>query len=121
MRKQGAEQFVVISSMGADPKANVFYSRVKGEMEQTLKQLDYLCIRIIRPSLLLGPREEFRLGERVGAWLTPVLKPLMVGSLRKYSPVEAKSVAEFMVKVAQEQPMSGVYVYESDMINDTAN
>jgi len=116
MRKQGAEQFIVISSMGADPNSKVFYSRVKGEMEQALQQLDFPCLRIIRPSLLLGQREEFRLGEKIGILLAPVLKPLMMGSLKKYRPVQAKSVAEFMVKVAHEEPVSGVHVYESDLI-----
>jgi len=117
MRKQGSEQFLVISSMGADPNSKVFYSRIKGEMEQALRQLDYPCLRIIRPSLLLGPREEFRFAEKIGAWLTPVMKPLMFGSLKKYSPVQAESVARFMVKVAHEEPVPGVHVYESDMID----
>ena len=39
-----------------------------------------------------------------------------VGSLKKYRPLEAESVAEFMVKVAMEQPRSGIHVYESDTI-----
>lgn len=116
IRKQGAEQFIVISSMGADKKSKVFYNRVKGEMEEALKQLDYPCLRIIRPSLLLGAREEFRLGERIGVILAPVLKPFMVGSLKKYRPVQAKSVAEFMIKVAEEEPITGAHVYESDRI-----
>lgn len=116
MRKQGAEQFLVISSMGADPNSKVFYNRVKGEMEQAIQQLEYPYIRIIRPSLLLGPREEFRLGEKIGVMLTPVLKPFLKGSLKKYRPVQAESVALFMVKVAHEEPMSGVHVYESDLI-----
>jgi uncharacterized protein YbjT (DUF2867 family) len=116
MRKQGVEQFIVVSSMGADPNSKVFYSRVKGEMEQALQQLDYPCLRIIRPSLLLGQRDEFRLGEKIGTWLTPVLKPLMMGSLRKYRPVQAESVALFMVKMALEEPLAGVHVYESSLI-----
>ena len=116
MRRKGAEQFLVISSMGADPNSTVFYSRIKGEMEKSLQQLDYPFLRIIRPSLLLGDREEFRLGDRIGLLLTPILKPLMIGSLKKYRPVEAESVAKFMVKVAQEEPISGVHIYESDMI-----
>ena len=116
MRRQGAEQFLVISSMGADPNSKVFYNRIKGEMEEALQQMNYPCLRIIRPSLLLGEREEFRLGERIGVLLSPVLKPLMMGSLRKYRPIQAESVARFMVKVAYEEPISGVHVYESDKI-----
>ena len=117
MRKQGAEQFLVISSMGANKDSKVFYSRVKGEMESALEDLDYPCLRIIRPSLLLGPRKEFRLGEKIGVLLAPVLKPLMLGPLTKYRPIQAESVAQFMVKVAHKEPASGVDVYESDMID----
>jgi uncharacterized protein YbjT (DUF2867 family) len=116
MRKQGAEQFLVISSMGANKDSKVFYNRTKGEMEEALKEIDFPCLRIIRPSLLLGKREEFRLGEKIGAILTPVLKPFLLGSLKKYAPVEAECVARFMVKVAHKEPASGVHVYESDMI-----
>jgi uncharacterized protein YbjT (DUF2867 family) len=116
MRKQGAEQFVVISAMGADKNSKVFYNRVKGEMEQALEELDYPCLRIIRPSLLLGQRQELRMGERIGVLLTPVLKPFMMGSLKKYRPVQAESVAEFMAKMAHEEAVAGVYVYESDLI-----
>jgi uncharacterized protein YbjT (DUF2867 family) len=116
MRQQGTEQFLVISAMGADPDSKIFYNRVKGDMENALRELDYPCLRIIRPSLLLGKRQEFRLGERIGVLLSPVLKPFMIGSLKKYAPVEAKSVAEFMVKIAGDEPISGIHIYESDFI-----
>jgi uncharacterized protein YbjT (DUF2867 family) len=116
MRKQGAEQFLVISSMGANKDSKVFYNRVKGEMESALQELNYPCLRIIRPSLLLGNRKEFRLGEKIGVLLTPVLKPFLLGSLKKYAPVEAESVAKFMVKIANEESVLGVHIYASDMI-----
>ena len=116
MKKQGAEQFLVISAMGADSNSKVFYNRTKGEMEEGLQDLKYPCLRIIRPSLLLGPRKEFRLGEKIGILFTPVLKPFLLGSLKKYRPVQAESVAKFMVKVAHEEPISGVHVYESNLI-----
>lgn len=116
MRKLGSEQFLVISAMGADSNSKIFYNRTKGEMEEALKEIGYPCLRIFRPSLLLGKRDEFRFGEKVGGLLTPVLKLFLIGSLKKYAPVEAESVAQFMVKAAHEEPVSGVHVYESDMI-----
>ncbi len=116
MRKQGAEQFLVISSMGANKDSKVFYNRTKGEMEEALKEIGFPFLRIIQPSLLLGPRKEFRFGEKIGAFLTPVLKPFLIGSLKKYSPVKAESVAHFMVKIASEEPRSAVHIYESNMI-----
>lgn len=116
MRKQGAKQFLAVSAMGADSNSKVFYSRIKGEMEEALQKLAYPCLRIIRPSLLLGPREEFRLGEKIGAVLAPVVKPLMIGPLKKYRPVQAETVAQFMVKVARQEPIAGYHLYESDLI-----
>ena len=116
MRRQGAEQFVVISAMGANSNSKVFYSRIKGEMEDALKSLGYPCLRIIRPSLLLGHREEFRLVERIGVLMSPLLRLLLVGSLKKYRAVESEAVARFMVKITHEGPVSGVHVYESDKI-----
>jgi uncharacterized protein YbjT (DUF2867 family) len=116
MRKQGTEQFIVISAMGANRSSKVFYNRIKGEMEEALKGLGYPCVRIIRPSLLLGHREEFRLGERIGIMMSPLWKLLLVGSLKKYRPVEADAVARFMVNAAKEEPVDGVHVYESDKI-----
>ncbi len=116
MRKQGAEQFLVISALGASKDSKVFYNRVKGEMESALKQLGYPCLRIIRPSLLLGPREEFRLGEKIAVILTPLMKPFLLGSLKKYRPLEAESVARFMVKIGGQDLTPGVHIYESNMI-----
>ncbi len=116
MRKQGAEQFVVISAMGADNGSKVFYNRVKGEMEDALRGLGYPCLRILRPSLLLGPREEFRFGERVAIVLSRLLKPFLLAGLEKYKPVEGEVVARFMVKVARQQPVSGAHVYESNLM-----
>lgn len=116
MKKQGAEQLLVISSIGADENSKGFYLRVKGEMEEAVKGIDYNCLRIIRPSLLLGKREEFRFGEGVATVFTPLLKPFLFGSLKKYKPVEAELVAQFLVKIAYDQPVSGVHLYESDQI-----
>jgi len=116
MKVQGAEQLLVISSIGADKNSKGFYLRIKGELEEAIKGIGYNCIRIIRPSLLLGKRKEFRFGEGAATILTPLLKPFLFGSLKKYTPVEAESVAQFMVKIAYDQPVSGVHIYESDHV-----
>jgi uncharacterized protein YbjT (DUF2867 family) len=116
MRKQGAEQFVDISAMGANSNSKVLYNRIKGEMEEALKSIGYPCVRIIRPSLLLGHREELRLGERMGILMSPLWKLMLVGALKKYCPVQADAVARFMVKVAHNEPIAGVHVYESNQI-----
>ncbi len=87
-----------------------------GDIRVVIKEIGFPFLRIIRPSLLLGKRDEFCLGEKIGAILAPVLKLLLLGSLKKYRPVEAESVAQFMVKIAHTEPSSGIHVYESDLI-----
>ena len=116
----GARQFLVVSSLGADPKASAFYLRVKGEMERALRALPFEGLQIFRPSLLLGDRKEVRLGEQVAALLAAPLGWLMVGPAARYRPIEADAVAAAMVRVAKGAPV-GANVYESDRIRQIAS
>ena len=110
-----AAQFMVISSLGADPEARVYYSRVKGEMEEAVRQVPFRAIHIFRPSLLLGERAQLRLGERVGAVVLRVLTPLLRGTLQKYRPVTGAAVAAAMLRAAEDDG-GGVRVHLSDEI-----
>lgn len=116
MKENGADQFLVISAMGANSSSKIFYNRVKGEMEEEVKSIGYQSVKILRPSLLLGHRKEFRLAERIGVWLSPLIKLFLVGSLKTYAPIEAEKVARFMIQVSIEG-MDGVQVYESKEIS----
>jgi uncharacterized protein YbjT (DUF2867 family) len=91
----GARHYLLVSSLGANPGSGLFYSRVKGEVEEDLRVLGYPQLTIARPSLLLGVRDEIRLGER----LFPALGWLMPP---KYRPIEARDVARAMVALANE-------------------
>ena len=110
-----AAQFMVISSLGADSEARVYYSRVKGEMEEAVRQVPFRAIHIFRPSLLLGERTQPRLGERVGAVVLRVLAPLMRGPLQKYHPVTGAAVAAAMLRAAEDDG-GGIRVHLSDEI-----
>ena len=118
-REAGVEQLLVVSSLGADPSSAVFYSRVKGELEEALSGLGFVALHVFRPSLLLGERTETRAAEGIGRTLSPVFSPLMVGPLKRYRPIHAKTVARAMVSVAQRR-QTGVHVYESDQIEELA-
>lgn len=113
--RAGAKQFLLVSAVGADPAARVFYSRVKGEVEAAVREIPFQGIQIFRPSLLLGERAEFRLGERIATWFAPVAGIALVGSLRRYLPIQAADVARAMVRVAHEAPR-GPSVFEYDAI-----
>jgi uncharacterized protein YbjT (DUF2867 family) len=113
--ESGVQKFLIISSMGADPKSSIFYSRVKGQVEAELQRLNLTSLHIFRPSLLLGERQEFRLGEKVAEVLAPIYSFALVGAMRKYKPIQAKDVAFAMYLTAQ-KPLTGTFIYESDQI-----
>ncbi|MGG0240375.1 oxidoreductase [Bacillus rhizoplanae] len=113
--EQGVQNFLVISSMGANTKSLFFYSQVKGQMEEDIKKLVIDGIHIFRPSLLLGEREEFRFGERMGEKISGIMPFLFKGSFTKYRPISAEQVARGMYVTALREE-SGVHVHESSEI-----
>lgn len=96
----------MISALGADPRSSVFYNRVKGETEEALQAMGWPQLTIVRPSLLLGPRREFRLGERLAA-------PLMRWIPGKYRGIEAAVLARALWRLALEEG-EGTRIVESD-------
>jgi uncharacterized protein YbjT (DUF2867 family) len=90
--------FVVISSIGADYKSKVLYLRTKGEMEKTIRLQYSGNLKVLRPSMLLGHRKEFRLAEEIGKVLTIAIGFILLGPLRKYRGVKASVVAKAMIK-----------------------
>lgn len=114
-KEANVEKLLVISAIGADSNSKFFYSRVKGDMEETLKLLQVNSLHIFRPSLLLGERSEFRLGERVSGTLSSFFQFLLVGPLRPYRPIQAETVAAAMSMVAQSKS-TGNHIYQSNEI-----
>ncbi len=109
---QGATHYLLVSSIGANARSRAFYTRVKGELEMALLALQYRSVTIARPSLLLGPRAEHRLGEQVAkrlAFLMPA----------NYKPVPAHAVAAALVRAAKADA-AGRRIIESREIRETA-
>ena len=106
----GAKRFLVVSAVGASERAAAFYSRVKGRMEQAVRQLPFQAVHIVRPSLLLGERAERRPAEKLGQRVAPLLAPLLQGPLAKYRAVPAQDVADALVALAR-SPATGVHVH----------
>lgn len=117
--RAGAEQFVVVSSVGADAGSKNFYLRTKGELERELSRLPFRAIHILRPSLLIGKRQEFRLGESIAMKIAPALDLLTLGPWRKYHSMPAQIAGKAMVGAAK-QPKNGTLVYEYDGIVNLA-
>ena len=109
---RGAQQFLFISAMGADPRSSVFYSRVKGELEDAIAALGYHAAIAFRPSLLAGKRMEHRSGERIALM---VLQPVRWLIPRKYRPVADVAVARAMAAYAK-RGLAGFHSVPSDAI-----
>ncbi|MCD4731000.1 MAG: NAD-dependent epimerase/dehydratase family protein [Bacteroidales bacterium] len=110
-----ADKFLMVSSLGANAKSAIFYNRVKGEIENALKQLELSHLFIFRPSLLLGNRKEQRTGEKTAINVYKVLEAIFIGPFKKYKGIEAKQVAKGMLNTAL-QNTDTFKILESDEI-----
>ncbi|WP_139492067.1 oxidoreductase [Brevibacillus dissolubilis] len=113
-----AEKFLIITALGSDAASNIFYNQVKGQVEQAIQASGLSSIHIFRPSLLLGDRQEFRFGERMGAAVARLLPMVFIGSWRKYKPIQARTVARAMYVAANpiQNTQAHTTIYESDQI-----
>ncbi|WP_282156135.1 NAD(P)H-binding protein [Cytobacillus gottheilii] len=99
--RQGVQHFILISSMNANPNSKIFYSRMKGELEQKIKELDLPAFSIIHPALLVGEREEFRLGEGAAITVYKLLSKMFSSSKLSSIGIKAHNVAVAMYNIAQ--------------------
>ncbi len=93
-KAQGATRFMLVSATGADARSKLFYSRVKGELEEAIAAIGFESVTFARPALLEGERAEVRIAERIGlkfGWLMP----------EAYRPVQATQVAQGLVNAAK--------------------
>lgn len=118
-KEAGVTRFAVVSSIGANPKSANFYLRTKGQMEEQLKAIGFDRLVIVRPSLLLGNRNEKRFGEDFGKVLYRVLKYAFIGPLKKYRGVEADDVAKAMIVLVSKG--QGTVIAESNVLKMFSN
>ena len=118
--ENGVNQFILVSSVGADRNSSVFYSQVKGELEDEVMQMDFWATHVLQPSLLLGERKESRPLERVGVMISQRLDNFIGSFLGKYRPVKGEDVASAMLVVAQNLER-GNHTYSSDQLVTLGN
>jgi hypothetical protein len=115
-KKIGASKFLYVSALGADSTSSVFYNKVKGETENDLKSIQFEYLGLFRPSLLLGNRSEFRMGELVA---TVLMKPLVWLKIAKnIRPIYDYQVAKAMVKKALSTSSDSVEIVLSGQMQD---
>lgn len=103
--ENGASHFLLVTALNVSSKSPVFYYRVKGELEDAICRLDYEKVTILRPSLLLGERSEFRLVE-------VMMKPLAPFIFGNVKPIQARTVARAIAELAWRED-GGIKVIDS--------
>jgi uncharacterized protein YbjT (DUF2867 family) len=106
--ENGCKIFILISAVSANPDSPVFYNKVKGELERDIQKLPFKAIHIIRPSMLMGDRQEFRVGEEIGKLL---IQPFSFLIPDKYKPVHVDVIAR-KIKTLLNDDTSGTHIYE---------
>ena len=115
------ETFIVMSSMGANENSNTFYTKTKGEMERDVLQQNLKNTHILRPSLIGGNRNEKRTLEKIGLTLFKLIQPLLIGELKQYRIINAETIAQAMIHLANTTEHKKVILTSSDIENIGTN
>ena len=118
-KKNNINSFTYVSSLGSNYLSKNIYLKNKGEAEEVMKSLSFPNLSIIRPSFLLGPSKEFRLGEIIGKHIFKYLSFLFFGPLKKFRAIDVNTVAKSMILITQNN--SDKIYYDSDELQEIYN
>jgi len=117
LKKYNCKNVFVVSALGANSNSSNFYLNTKGKMEEKIISLNFDVCGIARPSLLLGTRKEFRLGELIAKYIFKIINPLLTGSLKKYKGIEASQVVKSLLWMNTHQKEK-VKIYQNNELLD---
>jgi uncharacterized protein YbjT (DUF2867 family) len=110
--ENGITSCLLVSAAGANPKSRVFYSRIKGELEEAMRALSFSRIAFFQPSLLLGQRDVTRTAERCTEIALKTVD--WIPGIRRYRGIPAATVAGAMIAVANQVANELVSVHTLD-------
>lgn len=108
----GLKQFHIVTSIGADSKSSNSYLKLKGELEDQLKKFQIPSLHIYQPSFLKGVRVQNRPAEKLVKVVSVFLDLFLLGPLKKYKSIHAKTVAKAMLKQSLKD-LRGIFIYPS--------
>ena len=113
---KGVKNISIVTSLGSDSNSANFYLKSKGMIEDKITKIDFDSISIHRPGLLIGARNEMRLGEFIGQKIFPYfIDPFLKGSIRKNRSIKGDTLAKAMVNLSGYR--KGVNYYYFDDFN----
>ena len=110
-RRQGVHHFSLLTAVLANPKSGIHYTRIKGEVEERVKDLGFARASFFRPSLLVTPTNRYGLTQGLALAAIPFLDPLLLGPLSRFRSIKVGDLGKAMVRHA-ERPGAGVEVLE---------
>lgn len=113
----GVLNYCLVSSTGANADSKIFYSRIKGELENSVSELPFEKVCIIRPSVLVGEREEKRMGEIFGSRMVSVLSKI-IPPLKKYRGIKGEEVAKALLNSYKKSFDSRIKIFELEEVFD---
>ena len=113
-KQKNINQFIYVSSLGANANSSNFYLRLKGEIDEAVAKLNLNSTSVFRPSVLLGKRNEFRPGEKIMQFVMPLLD-FMIPSNSKA--IKAEDVAKSMLNTTKNYK-TGLHIYQYSQIID---
>ena len=93
-KENGIENYVLVSSVGANSKSSFFYTKMKGELDEAVSKIGFRNLVILRPASLTGPRENRRLAEEISV---PILNFLTRFVMKNYRPISDETVAKAII------------------------
>jgi len=114
----GVKEYVLVSAAGSSPDAKIFYSKMKGELEQAVQKLPFEAIHIMRPGMLTGERARVRTGEKIGVGVMNIIS--MIPGLRQLKPIQGGEVAKAMIN-ATFCHTSGIHIYSMGEMHQLAS
>ena len=116
-RSNQVPQVHLVSAIGANISSNIFYNRLKGEIEKDVLKLDFPTTVIYQPAMLIGKRNESRPAEFIAQKLMPFFDVFLLGKAQKYHSIKANKVAESMLDNLHKPQKEAAILRYSEMIN----
>ena len=110
----GAPMYVLVSSVGANSKSKVFYTKMKGALDDAVQKLGFPACFILQPPSLIRKGSD-RFGEKVGVWALKAFNA--IGLMRQYTPMPTEAVAAAMIRLAKSGRHGVEIIYSQEILS----
>ena len=111
--ENGVPVYVLVSAIDANSKSKIFYTKMKGALDDAVQQLGFQACYILQPASLIRKNTD-RVEETVGIWALKAFNA--IGLMRKYTPITTEAVATAMISLAKSGRKGNEVVVSQDIM-----